>query len=76
MNTAHRFCAVFAILALLLFLLCACATQGEPTLYAVEAHTHIYGHWYDAAPEAEGEPVTKEVRYCKICNCEELRDKE
>jgi hypothetical protein len=50
--------------------------EGEPTPYETEAHTHVYGHWYDAAPDEEGVPVTKEVRYCKICNHEEIREKE
>ena len=72
----RRFGVIFMILTLLWCLLCACATQGEPTPYEVEAHTHVYGHWHDAAPEAEGEPVTKEVRYCKVCNHEEIKNKE
>ena len=76
MNTVCRFCAVLVILAMLSCLLCACAGEGEPTPYEAEAHTHVYGHWHDAAPENEGEPVTKEVRYCKICNNEELRERE
>ena len=76
MHTVRRFCAILAILTLLLCLLCACSGEGEPTPYAVEEHTHVYGHWYDAAPDEEGAPVTKEVRYCKICNNAEIREKE
>ena len=75
MNTCCRFCAIFVTLALCACLLCACAGEGEPTPYERE-HTHVYGHWYDVAPEEEGAPVTKQVRYCKICNQEEFKDKE
>ena len=76
MNTCRRFCAILAILALISCLFCACAGEGTPTPYEIGEHTHVYGYWHDAVPEAEGEPVTKEVRYCKICNQEELREKE
>ena len=76
MHTVRRFCAILAILTLLLCLFCACAGEGEPASYETQAHTHVYGHWYDAAPDEEGAPVTKEVRYCKICNNAEIREKE
>ena len=70
---------IFAILALLLLLSCAllsCAGEGDPITYNGQEHTHVYGHWYDAAPETEGGAVTHEVRYCKICHAEDVRVKE
>ena len=69
-----RFLAFFAILALLCCLFSACSGRGESEPYAGE-HTHVYGHWQDAAPTS-GDEVTHEVRYCKICHHEEIRDKQ
>ena len=76
MRTYGRFCVILMIVTLLFCLLCACAGEGDPVAYENEAHTHVYGHWCDAAPETEGAPVTKEVRYCKICHAEDIREKE
>ncbi len=76
MKISLRFCAVLALLLLLSCALLACAGEGDPTAYENEAHTCVFGHWYDAAPEGEGQPVTHEVRYCKICHAEDVREKE
>lgn len=72
----RRICAVLALLTCLSWMLVACAESGEPIPYTAGEHIHAYGHWVDAAPENEGAPVTKEVRYCKVCHLEEVREKE
>ncbi len=75
MRTYLRFCVCFMVLTLLFCLLCACAGEGDPITYNGQEHTHVYGHWYDAAPETADAPVTHEVRYCKICHAEDVREK-
>ena len=75
LRTYLRFCVVLMILALLSCVLPACEEAGDPVTYSEVEHTHTYGHWYDAAPETEGAPVTREVRYCKICHAEDVREK-
>ena len=70
-----RFFALFAGIRLLLsFLLTGCSAKGEPTPYRRE-HAHVYGDWYDAAPDEEGAPITRQVRYCKICRDEQTRER-
>ena len=68
--------AVMAALALLLCAVTACAGEGRTVTYAEQEHICAFGHWSDAAPANEGEPVTHEVRYCKVCHKEELRVRE
>lgn len=73
--TRLRFFVLFAVMLLLVpFLLTGCG-KGEPVPYE-RAHDHVYGNWYDAAPTQENTPVTEQVRYCKICRAEEIREKE
>lgn len=74
----RRYVRVFAVLAALALLLCvttACGGEGRTVTYAEQEHTCAFGHWSDAAPENEGDPITQEVRYCKVCHAEELRPK-
>lgn len=76
MKAYLRLCAVFVSLMLLAGILSACADVGDPVTYGEIDHTHVYGHWYDVAPEEDGEPVTRQARYCKICHDEDIREKE
>ena len=76
LRTYLRFCVIALLLALLACALLACAQTGDPVTYGEGEHTCVFGHWCDAAPDAEGGAVTKEVRYCKICHTEETREKE
>jgi hypothetical protein len=69
-----RFLAIFVIATLLLLSLSGCEGDHKSHPYEDSTHTHVYGHWQDAAT-AEGERA-KEVRYCKICHLEEIRDKQ
>ena len=62
------------LLAALLPLLCACASEGAPLSYEIE-HQHAFGASHDVAPGDGGE-VTEQVRYCKICHAEQVHPKQ
>ena len=66
-----RKCLIVALALLLCVLMTSCASEGLPQEYTAE-HEHVYGYWYDVAP-AEGETVTQQVRYCKICHAPQTR---
>ena len=63
---------------LVLPLFCAsCTPVSEAQPYDNGNHAHSFsGQWFDVMPAAEGEPVTEEVHYCRICHAAETRPKE
>ena len=71
----RKICALLALLLLCLSV-SACTADGAPQPYSTGACTHSFsGTWYDVAP-AEGEEVTEQVHYCRICHAAETRPKE
>ena len=65
-----RIVKLTALVLALLFLLCACGVKRVGISYADDAHTHVYGYWYDATlPSCQQRGV--QVRYCKICHAEQ-----
>ncbi|MBE6702276.1 MAG: hypothetical protein E7585_02550 [Ruminococcaceae bacterium] len=77
MTRFYRFAIFTLVLLLLASMLCACAGEDKPVDYAGE-HIHTFGSWLDAVETAEDGTVTPagQIRYCKICNAEEIRAKE
>ena len=66
------FLCLLALLSALLF--CACAREGKPLFYQTE-HDHVWSASYDVAP-TEGNVVSEQVRYCKICHAEQTHPKQ
>ena len=62
------------LLAALMLLLPACASEGAAVAYETE-HEHAYGASFDIAP-TDGGAVTQQVRYCKICHKEQIHPKQ
>ncbi|MBR6727434.1 MAG: hypothetical protein IKM08_04520 [Clostridia bacterium] len=75
MKAYCKICAVLLLLALALPLLVACEEGGTPQPYDSGTHAHSFSNeWYDVTPP-EGEPITEEVHYCRICHAAETRPK-
>ncbi|MBQ8340997.1 MAG: hypothetical protein IJY22_01300 [Clostridia bacterium] len=75
MKNKLKYC-IIGLALLLCISFVGCEDDGAPIAYAAENCVHSFGDtWYDVAP-AEGEAVTEQVHYCRICHAAEVRPKE